>query len=56
MYYKPKEVAKLLNISSSTVTDWDNKGILKSTRTVTNRRLFDKNQIDEMVRKMKVGS
>lgn len=39
-FYKPNEFAKLINVSVLTLQRWDNKGILKSNRTPTNRRYY----------------
>ena len=36
--YKPKEFAKLINVSVRTLQRWDNRGKLKAFRTPTNRR------------------
>ena len=38
--YKPKEFAKLLNVSVKTLQRWDREGILKAFRTPTNRRYY----------------
>lgn len=39
-FYKPKEFAKLLNVSVITLQRWDKAGKLKAFRTPTNRRYY----------------
>ena len=39
-HYKPKEFAKLLNVSVITFKRWDKDGKLKAFRTTTNRRYY----------------
>jgi len=42
--YKPKEFAKLLNVSVKTLQRWDREKILVANRTPTNRRYYTYNQ------------
>lgn len=43
-HYKPKEFAKLLNVSVQTLQNWDRKGIFKAYRTPTDRRYYTHDQ------------
>ena len=38
--YKPKDFAAILGVSVKTLQRWDREGILKSYRTLTNRRYY----------------
>lgn len=38
--FKPKDFAKLLDVSVGTLQRWDREGILKANRTPTNRRYY----------------
>lgn len=38
--YKPKEFAKLINVTVGTLQRWDRTGILKAKRTPTDRRYY----------------
>lgn len=42
--YKPKEFAKLLNVSVKTLQRWDRKKVLVANRTPTNRRYYTYDQ------------
>ncbi len=53
MYYKVKDVSKLLGVSVPTIINWCNQGKLKCMRTLTNHRLFDKDYINGLVEEMK---
>jgi len=54
-FYKPKEFAKLINQSVSTLQRWDNKGLLKAHRTPTNRRYYTHTQYVEYMKEKKEG-
>lgn len=38
--YKPKDFDELLGVSVKTLQRWDREGILKSNRTLTDRRYY----------------
>ena len=42
--YKPKEFAKLLNVSVKTLQRWDREKTLIANRTLTNRRYYTYDQ------------
>ena len=42
--YKPKDFAELLGVSVKTLQRWDREGILKASRTPTNRRYYTYDQ------------
>lgn len=46
---KPKDVSKLLNVSTRTLVRWDVSGKLKAKRTPTNRRYYTYDQIDHIL-------
>lgn len=46
---KPKDVSKLLNVSTRTLVRWDVSGKLKAKRTPTNRRYYTYDQIDHVL-------
>ena len=43
-HYKPKDFAKLLNVSVKTLQRWDREGILKAHRSPTDRRYYTYDQ------------
>lgn len=43
--YKPKELAKLINVSVQTLQNWDNTGRMKAHRTPTNRRFYTQEHV-----------
>lgn len=43
--YKPKEMAKKLNVTVRTLQRWDNEGKLPAKRSPTNRRYYTDNQL-----------
>lgn len=49
-YYKPGDVAELLNVHPKTVQSWDNKGELVFSRTNTNRRYLSKEDLIEYLK------
>ena len=44
---KPREVAKRLNVSVATIQRWSNEGKIKEYRTITNRRYYILDEIEE---------
>lgn len=46
---KPKDVAKILNVTVRTLQEWDATGVLPAKRLKTNRRYYTKEQIDEFL-------
>lgn len=46
---KPKDVSKLLNVSTRTLVRWDESGKLKAKRTPTNRRYYTYEQINSIL-------
>ena len=49
--YKPKEFAKLLNVSVKTLQRWDRNKILIAKRTLTDRRFYTEEQLQEYLKK-----
>ena len=47
--YKPKDVAKILGITTKSLINWDKSGKLKAYRTPTDRRYYKQHQIDEIL-------
>jgi DNA-binding transcriptional MerR regulator len=46
---KPAEASKILGVSYETLKNWDNKGILESMRTPTNRRYYTRQQLNKFL-------
>ena len=49
--YKPKEFAELLNVSVKTLQRWDREGILTAKRTLTDRRFYTEEQLQDYLKK-----
>ena len=49
--YKPKEFAKLLNVSVKTLQRWDRDKVLIAKRTLTDRRFYTEEQLQEYLKK-----
>jgi len=49
--YKPKEFAKILNVSVKTLQRWDKAGILKAYRTLTDRRYYTEDHLEKTQRR-----
>jgi len=47
MNYKPKEFAKLLNVTVGTLQRWDRVGVLVAHRTITNRRYYTEEHLKQ---------
>lgn len=47
--YKPKDVTKILGITTKSLINWDKSGKLKAYRTPTDRRYYKQHQIDEIL-------
>ena len=47
--YKPKDVAKILGITTKSLINWDKSGKLKAYRTPADRRYYKQHQIDEIL-------
>jgi len=45
--YKPREVAKLLNVTTTTLRNWEKLGSLIAFRTPTDRRYYTQEQLNE---------
>ena len=46
MVYEVSEVAKQTGVSVSSIKMWESRGLIpKAKRTVTNRRIFDENDV-----------
>jgi DNA-binding transcriptional MerR regulator len=52
-YYKINQAAKLIGVSVKTLQRWDKLGILKASRTLTNRRIYTEEQLDTIIKKEK---
>ena len=48
--YKPKEFAKLLNVSVKTLQRWDRDKTLIAKRTPTDRRFYTEEQLQEYLK------
>lgn len=48
-FYKPSEFAKMIGVCYKTLNNWDKKGILVASRTLTNRKYYT----DEHLKKIK---
>lgn len=49
--YKPHEFSKLVGVNVKTLQRWDNKGILKASRTPAGHRFYTHEQYLEYMRK-----
>ena len=49
--YKPKEFAELLNVSVKTLQRWDRDKVLIAKRTLTDRRFYTEEQLQEYLKK-----
>ena len=49
--YKPKEFAELLNVSVKTLQRWDRDKILIAKRTLTDRRFYTEEQLQDYLKK-----
>lgn len=49
--YKPKEFAKLLNVSVKTLQRWDRDKTLIAKRTPTDRRFYTEEQLEQYFKK-----
>lgn len=49
---KPKDVSKILKVTTKTLREWEAKGKLVSHRTATNRRYYLKNEIYDFLNLM----
>lgn len=45
--YKPKEFAKMIGVTPTTLRNWEKSGYIESNRTISNRRYYT----DEQYRK-----
>lgn len=48
--YKPKEFAKLLNVSVKTLQRWDRDKVLIAKRTLTDRRFYTVEQLQDYLK------
>ena len=51
MNYKPKDFAELLNVSVKTLQRWDREGVLIAKRTLTDRRFYTEEQLEQYLKK-----
>ena len=47
--YKPKDVAKILGVTTKTLINWEKSNKLVAYRSPTNRRFYKQDQIDEIL-------
>ena len=47
--YKPKDVAKILGVTTKTLINWEKSNKLVAYRSPTNRRYYKQHQIDEIL-------
>ena len=52
-YVSSKEIKRKFSISSQTLRRWSNNNVINSVRTPSNHRLFNLNEIDELILKNK---
>jgi putative resolvase len=50
---RPKEVAKIFNISVKTLWEWQKKGIIKAIRLPTGKLRYPKSEIERLWRQLK---
>lgn len=50
---KPKDVAKILNVTVRTLQSWDRQGLLPASRTPAGRRWYSEEQINKFLNKEK---
>ena len=48
---KPKDVAKMLNVTVRTLQSWDRQGLLPALRTPAGRRWYSEEQINKFLNK-----
>lgn len=48
-YLKPHEVAKILDVSESTVYRWEKEGTLKAFRSHKGHRLFRREDVEKLL-------
>ena len=46
---RPKEAAKMLGVTTTTLREWDKRGVLHSVRTPGNQRRFHENEIKKLM-------
>jgi excisionase family DNA binding protein len=49
--YKTKEFAKLINVTTQTLRNWEKEGKIKSFRTPGNHRRYDKEELLKIMKK-----
>lgn len=52
-HFKVSDVAQKLNVSSDTIRRWEKKGLIRSTRSRRNHRLFDIDEVRRVSHKIK---
>lgn len=52
-FLKPKEAAKILGITTRTLINWSNEGILGSFKTLKGHRRFYKDEINKILEEKK---
>lgn len=48
MFYRPGEVARELGVSYQTILLWEKKGLIPKAKRVNNRRLFTREQLEDI--------
>lgn len=47
--YKPREFAKIVNVSVQTLQSWDKQGKLAAKRNISDRRYYTEAQVKEVL-------
>ena len=50
---RPKDVAKVFNISTKTLWEWQKKGIIKAVRLPTGKLRYPRSEVDRLWRQLR---
>lgn len=50
---KPKDVARIFNISTKTLWEWQKKGIIKAVRLPTGKLRYPKSEVERLWRQLR---
>ncbi|MDK2875607.1 MAG: MerR family regulatory protein [Archaeoglobaceae archaeon] len=50
---KPKDVAKIFNISTKTLWEWQKKGIIKAVRLPTGKLRYPKSEVERVWKQLR---
>jgi len=51
---KPKDVARIFNISTKTLWEWQRKGIIKAVKLPTGKLRYPKSEVERLWRQLRV--